>query len=265
MKNALLILCATILFSTNSFGRTIKTAIKDAIAEKKIDLIIEGHYGYDNSKYSPVDGTGVFNGKCIAFSVKSNYDSIVHLSIPVGAKLGCKDSTVQDMIITKSFELVLYPRRWKYVRIYAMCGEVDDRAPRKGIFYEYIGITDSSVVSIARAIEEKNLQNFIGQYCMWSVTDNANEAVLKYYGADSLATERVISTLNEVGLQVQLNTQDNTIEEMESIPDDDSLIGEIWIGEGNGPILLIVILSVTSILLLGSSIYYRAKSKRNSS
>jgi hypothetical protein len=176
---------------------------RDLITKKKFDLknsesveiIIEGYSGYE--EFQSIDGSGHYFGQCIAVSFENNVDTAFNINIPAGAILICDDSTVQNMIITKSFEIFLYPKEMSSYKIYAMCGEINDQSPRKGVYYNYGGLADSNIVAIAKVIEENNSQDYFGQHAMWATANNVNFKKLMIYGADSTSILKTLDLLEK--------------------------------------------------------------------
>jgi hypothetical protein len=192
----------------NLFGQNQPTdaiEIKSAIDSSLINVEIEGFYG--KSKFRPVDNTGSYFGQCITITIENETDSILIIEMPVGSILKCKDTTVQDMIITKQFALYLYPKRKKGFLMYAMCGEISDAAPGAGIFYDYGGLASSEVVKTAQMIQEKNIQNIIGQHTMWAVRNDADSTKLLHYGATLSSLQTIVNNLSEIDIETKLTSQ----------------------------------------------------------
>ena len=202
------------LISSNLLGQNqqIDTLeIKTAIDSSFLKLEIEGFYG--KSKYRSIDNTGFYYGKCITITFENISDSILIIKMPVGSILKCRDTTVQDMIVTKSFVLNLYPKYKVGYLIYAMCGEISDAGPSKGKFYDYGGLADPEVVRTAQLIQEKNIQDNIGQFTMWVVRNNADSAKLKRYGASDSNLQKIVNYLAELSIERKLTSQINPASE----------------------------------------------------
>jgi hypothetical protein len=191
------------LFGQNQLTDTIE--IKSAIDSSLIKIEIEGFYG--KSKFRPVDNTGFYYGQCITITIENETDSIIIVEMPVGSILKCKDTTVQDMIVTKQFAINLYPKNKEGFLIYAMCGEISDAGPSAGIFYDYGGLASEEVVKTAKMIQEKNIQNIIGQHTMWAVRNDADSTKLLHYGATLSSLQTIVNNLSEINIETKLTSQ----------------------------------------------------------
>lgn len=195
--------------------------VKHALDSNLIELEIEGYYG--KSDYKPIDGTGFYYGKCITTTFKNNVDSMLIVNMPVGSILECRDTTVQDMIVTRAFDLALHPNSESGYLIYAMCGEISDSGPGANIFYDHGGKAEADVVAIAQLIEDYNIQNKIGQYAMWAVRNNSDSAKLKSYGATFDELQMVSNHINDAGLKTKLTIQIPPIVSVLDLENDDNV------------------------------------------
>jgi len=179
--------------------------IKDALDSNFIVTQIEGYEG--RSRYRSIDGGGFYFGQCITIAIGNKGDSTFFIKVPVGSILRCRDTLIQDMIITKSFDFALNPRQNRGYLIYAMCGEVSDLGPHMDVFYDFGGMAEPKVISIAQFIEKKDIQDKIGQYAMWAVRNNADTTKLMSYGASYEELQMVVNYITEVGLTTNLTEQ----------------------------------------------------------
>jgi len=192
-----LLICQTRSFDTLD--------LKDALDSNLIEIEIEGYSG--RSEYLPIDGSGFYFGQCITITIKSIEDPTVLINVPAGSILRCRDTLVQDMIVTRSFDLPLYRDRYQGYLIYAMCGEISDAGPRMNTFYDFGGMAEPDVVAIAQLIEKNNIQNKIGQYTMWAVRHDLGSKKLRQYGASYDELQMVVDHINEAGLSTKLTEQ----------------------------------------------------------
>lgn len=225
----LLTFCTSTLFGQKTQQDPIK--IQDALESNFLKLEIEGFYG--KSKYKPIDYTGVYFGKCITIIFDNVSDSSLFVQMPVGSILKCRDTSVQDMIVTKSFIVKLYPKSKDGYLIYAMCGEISDASPTQGKFYDYGGLAEPDVVKIAQLIELKNIQNSLGQYTMWAVRNDLDSTTLIHYGASYSDLQSIVNSLYEVNISTKLteqiehtNTESNVEEVLTSEVDKHELVNK---------------------------------------
>lgn len=173
------------------------------IDSKQIEVEIEGYYG--KSDFTPIDNSGFYYGQCVTMTFINKSDSVLKFNVPTGSILKCKDTLVQDMIITKSFFFTLNSKA--RCLVYAMCGEINDAGPTMKIFYNYGGMAERNVVNIAKIIDDKNLQNQLGQFMMWAVRNNADSTKLIEYGATNHELKLICEYINEVGIKTKLTDQ----------------------------------------------------------
>jgi hypothetical protein len=64
-----------------------------------------------------------------------------------------------------------------------MCGQLHDDLPFVQSDYNFGGMADRNVVKLAKYLDEKYLQNMVGQHALWAYTDNADFKELKKYGS----------------------------------------------------------------------------------
>ena len=129
------------------------------------------------------------------FVFKNLMDSFYLIKLDVGSALLPFDSTFQTMYITKTVELPIYPKEEIAFNLNAMCGQIHDGAPYKGIPYNLSGQADGDVLKTVKIIEQEYLQNHIGQYLLWAVANQASSKELREYGADSMDMKKVESLL----------------------------------------------------------------------
>ena len=58
------------------------------------------------------------------------------------------------MIITKSFEILLYPMEMSFYKINAMCGEINDKGPHKGVFYQYVAYQALTLLILLKLLKQ---------------------------------------------------------------------------------------------------------------
>lgn len=186
--------------------------LKFAIDSGFVETVIEGYYG--KSEYQSIDGGGGYYGQCITMSLRPLVDSMFIVNCPVGSILKCRDTTVQDMIVTKSFYTTMFPEVNRKLLIYAMCGEISDRGPAAGIFYDHGGLAESDVITMASYNEKEYLQDRIGQYCIWSIRNHADSSKLISYGASYKDLKMVAEHIRRAGLSAVLLDQIPLVEEV---------------------------------------------------
>lgn len=205
MKNIARIIALIIsLYPLIGFGQTI--SIEEAIKQNRVDYIITGSWDYNDSK-EIFDADGQYFGKCMTISIRNTNNDTILLAIENGLLLMCEDTTVQDMLITKSIYVYLYPRQRKSFQMYAMCSEIHDAMPAKQIKYRVGEKAKKELVDISEVIAEMYMHNIAGQGAVWAFTDNASEKDLRNYGATNRSLEISIEILNRANVHTSINPE----------------------------------------------------------
>ncbi len=172
--------------------------IQDAMAQKKILYKLSGSFKNDDQEIFH-DADGQYFGKCMTISVFNIYKDTLLLTIDNGLMLMCEDTTVQDMIVTKSIHIDLLPHESKRFRLYAMCTEIKDKMPQETTVYKIGTFADDKLRAITLMIENEYMQNVIGQGAVWAYTDDATESDLRRYGATQYTLDMTAELLTLSG------------------------------------------------------------------
>jgi len=147
-------------------------SILDAKLNRKLSVSIRG--AYNPNKLQP-DLTSAHFGQCIDIKMKNMSDSIINVVLRCGTMLLSRDSSSQNMVVTKTLFYTLRPKEKITDRVYAMCGQLHKNSPDIYIRYDVGELADEPLLRLAQLIEKKDAQNKIGQYAVWAVTDNATK------------------------------------------------------------------------------------------
>ncbi len=149
----------------------------------------------------------IYNGKCMVIDVKSNIDTMIIVRLDRGTKLIPQDSSKQDMIVTKTINLPVYPRVHFSSSFYAMCGQMYDGIPEAHDEYSLDPnpVVDQNIIRLTAVLESEWLQDIRGQAAIWAYTDDADSLQLSLHGADSRVLLKVISALDEASVVCELN------------------------------------------------------------
>lgn len=201
----LIILNAASASDTDSHRQPTEIPIKEAIAKGLATIQIRGAYGA-GLFYEILDQSdGLHYGKCIAFQMRSNVDSIVLLKLDAGTLLIPTNDSVQKMLVTHDVLFPLVPGGPYWTRIYAMCSQLQKEAPETKNVFSIGEKGDTNLVKLAQYLELSYNQNMAGQHAVWAYTDCAGTDVLGHYGADSNSLKRSIEILNAVNIITPLN------------------------------------------------------------
>jgi len=207
MKKHLLSLLILFLTSTAfaQYKKGDEWSLEKLLDQNMVEVVIEGFQ--DNDKYEAIDHTGVYYGLCMTMDFTTSATSSVGFYVPAGAKLVCSDTSYQDMIVTKGFDYRVYPHSTNAVKIFAMCGEIYNSSPRKGIYYTYGGLAEPHVVRIARTIDSLGLQTFRGQCAMWAVANGIGEEKMKELCKVDERYSEVMDILDQADMVTNVNEE----------------------------------------------------------
>ncbi len=186
-------------------------SVKEALDRGLVELEIEGHHGY-GSKFKSTKPSSSHYGECIALGAKGKGDSTLVLRMPVGSVLIPGDSSYQNMIITRTayIDLNREDDMERFLKLFAMCGEIQDKSPHRGIFFEYGGLADSLTVEMAKTIEAEDQQDRFGQVALWSVTDHDKVNRIAKLMRDSSINRVATALMQKTGLVVDTSSGEIT-------------------------------------------------------
>jgi len=139
--------------------------------------------------------------------VTSNIDTMILLRLDRGTKLIPQDSSKQDMIVTKTIYLPVYPGLHYSSSFYAMCGQIHDGVPTTTDEYSLAPdpVIDRNLIRLTAVLESEWMQDIRGQAAIWAYTDNADAKELTRYGANDIVLRKVVATLDKAGVICKLN------------------------------------------------------------
>jgi hypothetical protein len=190
--------CSQALMAQSLSGSGKAMNLLDAKNNGKIQVSIRGAY---NPNKAEADVESAHYGECIDIRLRNNSDSTVNLVLPSGTMLISKDSSTQDMLVTKTIYYTLKPKEKISDRIYAMCGELHKNAPDVFIYYEVGELANPHLTRLASVIEMNGAQNKAGQYAVWAVTD---KATMHDLGEDFATLEESQRLLNRASIKFDI-------------------------------------------------------------
>lgn len=176
--------------------------VQEAADSNFIKLKIQGLYGFET--YKNLDHSGAYFGECLALDIQNITDTVLVLTIPVGTYLICEDTSIQNMVVTKTAQIELTNYVNNKYKLFAMCGEIHDGVPQKGNYYTIDGFAEEEVVRLARVIEERKAQNHEGQIAMWAVANNVDSLELIEYMSNK-EIDPVLELLEAADVKVKFN------------------------------------------------------------
>lgn len=189
---------ATLASPFQRFPKRDTISILDAKLNKKLAVSIRG--AYDPNRLQP-DLVSAHFGECIDIRLRNMSDSVLNVVLKCGTMLLSRDSSFQNMVVTKTLFYTLKPREEHYDRVYAMCGQLHKNSPDISIRYDVGDQAEEPLLKLAKLIEKTNHQNKAGQYAVWAVTDGATKDDL---GEDFDALQQSQALLNKANIQLNI-------------------------------------------------------------
>jgi hypothetical protein len=112
-------------------------------------------------------------GDCISIMVENISAGIINLEVETGRVLEASDSAYQNMIVTKRFFVRLNLKQKSQQLLYALCVEQGDGSPNESISFSHGAMSRGTLLSMAKFVEQKNLQNATGQALIWQVVSGS--------------------------------------------------------------------------------------------
>lgn len=228
-----------------SSKRPPEITMKEAIDKGILDYRICGLFDPRNFD-EVVDQDGVHFGKCMVIILQSKIDSVILLRLDAGTELIPDDSSVQTMIITHQAILALYPNQTYATRLYAMCGQLHEKAPTAMDNFKVGELADTNIVKIATYLNDNYIQNMIGQHALWACTDRATFEELNKYGADSVSIAMTKNILTNLKIETELTPKVPEPPKVIVEETNEILINQYYVYGGLGFILILT----TSLIVL---------------
>lgn len=124
-----------------------------------------------------VRGTG-HTGKCVTANITNEMGIPITLDVEAGQKLLCSDTTVQDLVISRSELITLKPKETHKHTFYAFCIEMRNGGPSNNT-YRIGEMAKGALLKVVQFIAKNGLQDALGQNVVWCVTDNSSISNLK--------------------------------------------------------------------------------------
>lgn len=119
-----------------------------------------------------ISGTTEGNtGACIAVNITNQSAEIVNLEIETGRILEASDTNYQNMIVTKRYFVRLQPKQKASQNIYALCSKPNRSSPIPETKFSHGKMATGSLLTMAKFVESKQLQNGEGQTLIWNMVN----------------------------------------------------------------------------------------------
>jgi len=204
-----------------------------------ITVTIQGDYSGSTSYFNLETGDGIFFGKCIELEVTNTVSTTLHITVNLGRRLICRESGIQNMVVTKEHTFTLSSYETETFTVYAMCMNMYEDAPVAGIYYDLGSVCSGDAYNAVNKISSSTSQNAAGQCALWAVTDSADGDYLREYGAS-----------------------DNDLNSAQGILDDADISYNIEEGSRGIPLIWIIVIVIIVIVVILIVIIVMLKQKK---
>ena len=175
-----------------------------AITYSYITVTIQGEYDGDSIFVNLATGDGFFFGRCIEMTATSQVSSTLQITVNLGRQLICRESDIQNMVVTKEYIFTLSSYGTETFTVYAMCMNMYEDAPVAGIYYDLGPVVSGDAYTVVRQILDSDYQDAAGQCSLWAITDNADADYLRDYGATNDDINNAQGILHNAGVSYNL-------------------------------------------------------------
>lgn len=205
-----------------------------------VTVTIQGDYSGSTSYFNLETGDGIFFGRCIEMKATSTVSRTIQITVNLGRRLICRESDIQNMVVTKEHTITLSSYETKTFTVYAMCMNMYEDAPVAGIYYDLGSVVSGDAYNVVREISDSDSsQDAAGQCALWAVTDSADGDYLRQYGASGDELNNAQGILDDAGISYNIEQ-----------------------GSGGIPLIWIIIIAIVIIVVVILIIVLIVMSKR---
>lgn len=126
---------------------------------------------------------GGFRGLCIRLGLKNVSARSLEVEVPAGQMMISRDSSVQDLVVTRPAFAQLAPGQVQYVDVYTMCTQAGNMAPSTSEAFTVGKRCEGPLLDLVQLIAREDIQNSSAQSAVWAVCSGA--PVSQVFGEDS--------------------------------------------------------------------------------
>jgi hypothetical protein len=144
-----------------------------------------------------IKGKGGYTGEVIEMKIKNLFSKKFKIKVPAGHRLDSKDSTIQDILVTRPEELMLSSKEERTITLSGMCCQAYKGSPGTKSEFKVGKMADSLLVKVAEFINlNKYHDNYAAQQAVWVVSDNNRmESISSGEKSDMEKIQQYISNL----------------------------------------------------------------------
>ena len=197
------------LTTLSLYGNSIEQVLlKDILGENNdVDVYIDGTDAEFEGSIFDIIGDGFYYGTCVRIHIVNSSDTEIALIVPTGTYLVSKDSLIQNMIISKTEELIIPAYDSIVFPIHAMCADIDKTSPKDGYFFTIGELKNADLLKLAIFLDEQNIQDDAGQLCVWAVSNDAPRYKLSMYEDKDGSLDKSYAILKELNIETRFTQQ----------------------------------------------------------
>ncbi len=157
--NRLIIFILTFAVSNFSYaGNTNFISVETLVKENKVSVNIIGKGGHSE--------------ECIDFLIESKTKDTLFVLVEPGRRLVSDDSTLQDILILKKYEIELPPFASVNISVYGFCCQSSNSSPAPKSLFRIGLMAPKNWVKLAEFIDRNNFKSGAVQNAVWVLSDN---------------------------------------------------------------------------------------------
>jgi hypothetical protein len=110
--------------------------------------------------------------KPLLITISNLKNETIQIRIPNGQLFTSEDPEFQDIIVNKEELITLKPGESLERSLHGMCIQQSNGAPGSSSMYRLNGLAQGNLATLTREIEKSGNFNTLGQYAIWTLTDN---------------------------------------------------------------------------------------------
>lgn len=143
---------------------------------------------------------GGHTGFCMVAEITSKCDKDTFILFEAGRQLASRDSSLQDILLTRDQLIAISPGEGKKVNLYGFCCQVHNNPPKTGSIFDVGKMADSLLVVLASYLNlHSNISRDDAQHAVWVLSDHIPVASVKNPGnGDNDGLKALLSKLKGI-------------------------------------------------------------------
>ncbi len=141
------------------------------IVKKSKFISIENHLKSGNITLK-INSKGKYSGESIKMQIKNIKPDTLYILAEPGRRLISYDSTFQDILILKKYEIVLPPLAYTEISVYGFCCQSSNAAPKLNSKFNIGFMAPKPWIKLAEFVDKNNFPDYAVQNAVWVLSDN---------------------------------------------------------------------------------------------